>query len=138
MHGIERLVTREHRPEDARVLVGQSNDRSLPTHAQLELHQPAADAVTALARGHHGGLRALDQQRAQIVVAVLRDRPETGLAARGLLARREAWPSAELTHVGVVLRLQVGASGADHAASVERGVCTLARALICSCRQYGR
>ena len=77
---VEALLARHHRPQDASVLVGHRNTRFLPAHSDHQLLQPARCRVVAFARAHHRGLRALDQQRAQVVVAPLGDPPQAGLA----------------------------------------------------------
>jgi hypothetical protein len=46
--GIERAIACEHRPQDARVLVGQRHHGFLPAHTFHQLHQPQADALAAL------------------------------------------------------------------------------------------
>ena len=62
-----------------------------------------------LSARHHRGLGALDQQRAQVVVAALGDAPQTGLAAAGVLARHHAQPGAEL--VAALELLEVAHAG---------------------------
>ena len=100
MVGTEHTVARKHRPQDARILVGQRRHGLLPTDTFLQLHQPLADAVVAFGRAPHGRLGTLDQQGAQVVVATLGDAPEPGLAPGGVLAGHQAEPGAELARVG--------------------------------------
>jgi len=94
-------LAREHRPEDASVLVGQRHQRFLPAHALAQLDQPLRDAVTSLGRGQQRRLGALDQQGAQeqgaqVVVAAFGDASQPMLAAAGVLTGHQAQPGAEL------------------------------------------
>ncbi len=109
--GIEGLTPRHHRPQDARVLVGQRNHRLLPTGAFAQRQRPLRDPVLSSVRRHHGRLRPLDQQRAQVGVAALGDAAQAGLAAAGVLARRQADPRAELS---AVPELPEVVHGGDH------------------------
>ena len=94
--GVEAFFARHHRPQDAGVLVGHGHAGLLPSHARRQLRQPARGRVVASVGGHHRRLGALDQQRAQVVVAAFGDAPQTGLAAAGVLAWHQAQPGAEL------------------------------------------
>ena len=106
-----------HRPEDARVLVGQRHCGDLPARALAQRQGPARDRIASLVRRHHRRLGALHQQTAQIGVAAARDPPELGLAAARVLARRDAAPGTELS---AVLELREVVDGGDGRAGSDR------------------
>lgn len=121
---IERGTALNHGPQDAGVLVGQRDGGLLPARAGVQRHLPAADRVAAPGRTEHGRLGTLDQQAAQVVVAPFGDTREPGLAASGVLARRQAQPRAEL--VGAVELPEVAdtrrqGAGGDRPDAHERG-----------------
>jgi hypothetical protein len=60
---------------------------------------PTRDGVIALVRRPHHRLGALDQQRAQVVVAAFGDASQAGLAAGGVLAGYQTEPGAELPRI---------------------------------------
>ena len=66
MPGVKRHAPRQHRPQDAGVLVGERHHRFLPAAALSQGQRPLRDRVTAAMRGHHGRFRTLDEQGAQI------------------------------------------------------------------------
>jgi hypothetical protein len=87
---------RQHRPQNAGVLVGQRHQSLLLSDTVAQLQQPLRDAVIAIGRGQQSGLGALDQQGAQVVIAALGDATQPVFAAGGVLARHQSNPGAEL------------------------------------------
>src|SRR5258706_6237065 len=96
---IEALALGENCPQDARVLVGDGPQRSIPTHACLELNDPAREPVGSSMGARYRGARALEQQRAQIRVALFGDAAQAGLAAAALLFGHRADPGGKLAAV---------------------------------------
>jgi hypothetical protein len=67
----------EHRPEDARVLVGDGNEGPVVAHARVQLNDPAGEPVITSGRGEDGGARALEQLAPWLVVSELRESPHS-------------------------------------------------------------
>ena len=61
-----------------------------PAAALSQGQRPLRDRITALMRGHHRRLRALDEHRPQIGVAALGDAAQVVLAPAGSLTRHQA------------------------------------------------
>ena len=98
--GVEASASGEHGPQDAGVFVGHGDYCLLPARALAQAKRPLRELVLPLMRRHHGRLRPLDEQGAQVLVPALGDVPEAGLAAAGVLLRHQPQPGAELPGVG--------------------------------------
>lgn len=75
-------VAGQHGPKDAGVFVGHGDDGFLPADAFFEVEQPLRDAITAFGCAEKGGLCALDEQGAQVVVAAFSDTAPGGVCHR--------------------------------------------------------
>src|SRR5439155_11091998 len=95
----QRLVLREQRPGDARILVGDRHQRAVVTAPRPQLEDPARHAVLVSARRVQYGARALYQEIAKVGIAPLADVTQARLAAGGVLARSQADPGGELPAV---------------------------------------
>jgi hypothetical protein len=97
---VELLVSGHHRLQDARVLVRQRYHGFLPARAHArEAQYPLRDPVSSSLCSHHRRLRALDQQHAQVAVAMLGDAAKHAFAAAGTLPGDHAEPGCELRAV---------------------------------------
>src|SRR5258705_1909842 len=96
---IELLAFGKHGPQDARVLVGYSDQRLVIAQARLQLDDPARESVAMPMSVEHGRSRALEQQSAQIVAALFGNAPEPLLAAATLLLWNGTKPGSHLTAV---------------------------------------
>ena len=103
--GLVVLAAGEQRPDDARVLRREGDCRDIVRAAPAQALRPAALGIAAL-RGHaQHRAGAVNEQGAQVHIAVLGHGAESLLAAGGMLPRREPEPSGELAtvveHLGV-------------------------------------
>src|SRR5260370_24881790 len=95
----QRLVLGEQRPGDARVLVGDGNERSVVAAARLQLEDPARHAVLVSRGTMQHGAGALHQQVSEVGIATLADMPQAGLAAGGVLSPHDPAPGGALPAV---------------------------------------
>lgn len=75
MGWIEAFVPGQYGPEDASVLVGNRDQRLIVANTRMQLDDPAREPVIASVRCENGRSRALEQERAQVVAALLMIRP---------------------------------------------------------------
>lgn len=59
-------ITREHRPDDSRILVGQRDRRDIGMPPLTRLAEPVASRILFAARATQSGTSAMDHQRAQM------------------------------------------------------------------------
>ena len=102
MVGVIALASGHDGPQNSRVLVGERNGGFLPAAAFAQSLRPLRDGVVVVLSGQHGSLGPLYQQVSQVVAAALGDATQAGLAAAGVLFRRQPQPGTEL---GAVLEL---------------------------------
>ncbi len=112
------LSPREQRPDDARVL-GRERDRDdVVRAAPSQTFHPATLGIATLRCDSQHGAGAVDEQGAQVNIAMLSHGTEPLLAASGMLQRREPEPSGELTAVTERSRIADGGDdrGGGHGA----------------------
>lgn len=66
-------ITREHRPDDPRILVGERDSRNIGMPPLPQLAEPGASRILFAPGATQSGASAVDHQRAQIPVAALAD-----------------------------------------------------------------
>ena len=103
--GVEHLAAVHRGPQDASVLVGQCHHGLLPTRALTQGEHPFGYPIIAALGSHHGRLRALDQQGAQVSVAAFGDGAQPVLAATGMLLWHQAEPGGELRATAELLKV---------------------------------
>src|SRR6266852_8886584 len=80
----------EQGPHHSRVVVGQCDRSHVGPAPGAKPRRPGGARMSAAAAmAIQQRARAMDEQRAQVAIAVLADAEQHGLAARGMLARRE-------------------------------------------------
>ena len=96
MAGVIGFVPGHDGPENPRVLVGERHGGLLPAATLAQSLPPLRDGVVVVLADQHDRLGTLYQQVAQVVAAALGDAAQAGLAAAGILFRRQPQPGAEL------------------------------------------
>src|SRR5450631_335047 len=101
--GVVAFILGKHGPKDAGMLVGDGDQGLVVALATIELDDPALQSTGACGLRIDGRLQCtastLNQQGAQIEVAVQADPSQSGPAAGAMLPRREAEPGAKLTTI---------------------------------------
>ena len=82
-------------PENPSVLVGECHSGLLPAAALAQSLRPLRDGIVVVLADQHNRLGTLYQQVSQVVAAALGDAAQAGLAAAGILFRRQPQPGAE-------------------------------------------
>ena len=97
--GLEFHVFSQHRPDNARVLVGHGYDRSVDTAPLTQSIDPPAERV-GLARGHaHDGSGAVNQQGSQVLIAALADAHQDLSVPAGMLPWDKTHPGRQMSTV---------------------------------------
>lgn len=91
------LAGAEYRPGDPGQLAGERHDDLVLVSTADEATQPLADQGLACRERRQSRPRPVDQERAQVSVAPLRDAEELWFAAGRRLPRYQAQPSREIT-----------------------------------------
>lgn len=114
--GPELFLSVQHRPDHPRILVGDRDYR--PVRAATLFHgiDPCAEAVGLVLGSPDDGAGAMDQERAQVLIAALADAHQDASVAARVLSRHESQPGSEMTAVFEV------ASGADRRDNRGRGL----------------
>lgn len=94
---VECLLVPQHAPDDSSELVGQGSGELVAMHARRRVLQPRSEAeLTPVVRSHQDDVRRLDEQRAQISTAPLRDSAQDRAPASAVLPWDQAEPRAEV------------------------------------------
>ncbi len=96
MCGVVVRVACQHGPKDASIFVGHGDDGFLPADALMQVAQPHGDAVAAFGGAEQGGLGALDEQGAQVVIAAFGNAPQAVFATGRILTGNQAEPGSKL------------------------------------------
>ena len=88
--GVEVFAAGEQLPHQPRIFIGQRDRGDIGTTLTPEVERPLAKAVVMAGRDLQGGAGAMDQQGAEIAVALFGDAEQHRLAAGGVLTRDEA------------------------------------------------
>ena len=98
-HHPVRFAARQHDPDDAGILGRQCHRCPFVATAGDQFAQPAADSILlVLERGQYRTC-AVDQQHAQVLVALFGDAPQAGLAAGAVLPWHQPQPGGQLPSV---------------------------------------
>ena len=97
---IDLLGLGEDLPCDTSDLVGQSDDHLIAMHALFQLGDPCSQRMTLPVAGLHTGSGSVDQYPPKVGVASFTDAKQRGLAAGGILSRRESKPCSKEPSVG--------------------------------------
>jgi hypothetical protein len=105
-----RFLAPENRPDHSSVLVGDRDDGAVEAAAFAQLINPAALRVRLSRRSSDHGSSAVNDERAQVLVATFADPKELGTITTGVLPRNKAKPR---RHVTPVLEIAPVADGSD-------------------------
>src|SRR5688572_29323205 len=92
-------VMRKQRPDDAGILVGESNRSDIRITPRCDAREPPVGLLGTALDTHQHGARPVNQQSSQVRIATLTDAQQNGLATRGALARHQSEPCRELPAV---------------------------------------
>jgi hypothetical protein len=105
----EAFAAHHHRPDNARILVGERNGRDVHRPTIAQARQPSRPAEPyAAAAPTHDGAGTMDQQFAKVTVVALAHPAQPLLATARVLARDEAEPGGELTGGAEMRRIADG------------------------------
>ena len=92
-------ITREHRPDDSRVLVGKRHRRNVCMSPMSQFSEPKTSWILFAASSRQGSTGTVDHQRAQVTITALTDANQAGSSSAGSLFGYQAKPGRELATI---------------------------------------
>lgn len=105
--GSELLVSAQHGPDDARILVSYGNDGSVHAASFPDRVDSSAECVGSTLRHADDRSGPVDQQRSEMLVASFADAHQEAFVAAGVLARHKSHPGCHMSSILILFAVSL-------------------------------